>query len=79
MHNQPVGRRQKMGGSTGHPLERRMKKEISVQNNNSQQTAHFKKIDDISRVNAHQTSALAEDIAVRSNWSPSFDLSDDEF
>jgi 3-methyladenine DNA glycosylase Tag len=48
-----------------------------VQNNHSQQTADFKKIDDIiSRVNAHQTPALAGDIAARSKWSPTLDLSD---
>jgi hypothetical protein len=50
-----------------------------VQNNHSQHTAHFKKIDDIiSRVNAHQAPALARDIAERTKWSPTLDLSDGE-
>lgn len=51
-----------------------------MQNIHSQQTAHFEKIDDIiSRVNAHQTPALAGDIAERSKWSPTLDLSDGDF
>jgi len=50
-----------------------------VKNNHSQQTTLFHRIDDIiNRVNAHQTPALAADIATRSKWSPALDLSDSD-
>jgi hypothetical protein len=42
-----------------------------------QQATHFHKIDDIvNKVNAHQTAALAKDIATRTNWNPTIELSD---
>ena len=48
-------------------------------NNSLQQATLFHRIDDIiSRVNAHQNTALATDIDTRSRWSPSIDLSDSD-
>ena len=50
-----------------------------MQNHFSQLTTIFDRIDAvINKVNAHQTPALAVDIATRSKWSPVHDLSDSD-
>lgn len=50
-----------------------------MENNQSHQTTLFHRIDDIiNRVNAHQTPALAADIATRSKWNPALALSDSD-